>query len=1047
MVLSADELLQLCWGDTPYGDNPLHKTIAQIRGVLGDNAKRPLFIETIRMRGYRTVAEVRYPQALAPAQTWIDQSPFRGLQAFDAAHAEVFFGRSGAIAQCVASIQAGVAAGNAMTLLLGASGSGKSSLMEAGVLPLLQHGTDALRVASATTFDLAEASDHGLLTVLASALLDWQLDQHSVFPDASSATLGERLRHDLPALLGELGAALDRTAAPAQSCRLAVFIDRFEVLFASARITDDARAQLLAVLDNFARSRRIVVILACRNDFYPRIVQCQELMECKAHGGHVDLRPPVRSDIAQMIRGPAAAAQLRFGVDASGVSLDDALCDSAAGNPDILPLLQYTLQELYRLRSADGELGFAALHQLGGVDGAIGQRAEEVVSALTEGQRAALPRVLSLLVALADSGEAVVSGRSPWSSLRGAAEHELVSALVESRLFVAELVGDEPGFGVAHEALLRRWPRVTQWIDTHRSALQVRKRISVLAARWDDEGRSDDLLLPRGRQLDEAQALAHSGMFELSAAEAKLIEKSRRKARWRERRATTAIVLIAGLAIAAATLGFSEAAAKRIAQVRRAEAEGLMEFMLGEFATKLRPLARLDLLDSVSAKAMEYLSGSQSDELTPASLTHRAKALQVIGEVRIARGDATAAVDALGAARHILEAQLDARRPQRGVLTELGVNAFWLGQLYLNQGDWPQAELFFKAYRDYSDRVHQLDPDDVDAWIEQSYAHSSLGALANKRGDMRGAAAEFLQSISLKTRALQRKPGDRPLTADLANSLSWQGSAQESLGDLTQAAALYERELALVDSLHQAMPGEALWTSRYANALLHRAGVALVRGDDAAALADYRRALQLYQPLLREQPDNRDWLANQISASLQQYRIMTRGGQSRPVLAALQPLAEHIGALVREDPHSARWIKLEAAAAQTAAAALLELGQAPQAGAALARALPRLLQLQAKNAADVDTRKVLAHAYLVQADVERARGDAGSARQACLLAHDLLQRDAPDSTDFRLLDPWVQAGHCLGQGATVNAAKKRLADMGYRQTAYVNYLNHHPSGE
>ncbi|WP_395398938.1 transcriptional regulator [Pseudoduganella sp. UC29_106] len=677
-VIPAEELLQACWGSNELGDNPVHKAITQLRRALGDSSTDPRYIETIRKRGYRAIATVVEAAEAAPVG-WTGGSPFRGLEAFQENHAAIFFGRVTATAHLRAIATAQAAAGCAMALVLGPSGSGKTSLVRAGLLPQLTEGVarpdEPIVLSSNTYLDCADLGGSNLFQCLAAALLDAELDNQPLFDGESAATLGRRLAQDAAGV----GADVASRAGP--KLRIAVFVDRLEAIFRSPAAE---RTAFVDALETLARSGGMLVVMACRNDFYPDIVALPSLMALKARGGHYDLTTPDGADIAQIVRQPARAAQLTFEQDAkSGASLDDVLCDAARGSPDTLPLLQYCLNELYRLRSDDGVLRFDAFHELGGIEGAIGIRAEQVVAALKPEQVAALPHVLSLLVNIGDEQAAVTARRSPWSLLRSDAEKELVRAMVEARLFVSELAGDVPSFGVAHEALLRRWPRVADWIERYRHALQLRTRLSGQATRWVASRRARDLLIPRGSQVSQAAELLTLEDFSLAPLEAEYVRASIARARLGERIRNAVVGLIALLAILATTLGLMARSAQRDAEHNRSEAEGLMTYMLGDFVEKLRPIGKLALLDDISKKAMDYLGKPGDSDASEATLIQRARALRIIGEVNMSRSR-------LDEARASWTTGLEIMRKlgsgqDRVLLREHGITAFLLGQYHLSQ--------------------------------------------------------------------------------------------------------------------------------------------------------------------------------------------------------------------------------------------------------------------------------------------------------------------------------------------------------------------------
>lgn len=1041
-VLSSDELLTQCWGSTVSGDSPLHKTIAQLRRALGDSASKPRYIETIRMRGYRTVAPLDF--SVAPGtghKRWHAGSPFRGLLAFDEAHAEVFFGRDDAIRQLVEAAGAQVRTGLSLLLVLGPSGSGKTSLVQAGLLPALQRAqADAEpAIVASTTFDVFDQGRQTLFTALAGALLDLQWEDRWAFTGENAVALGARLETSCTGVIAELEATLPRQARP--GARFAIFIDRFEALFNPTRIAEPERLAFLQTLEQLARSKVALIVVACRNDFYPSIAQYRLLTEGKRHGAHVDLEPPGVRDIAQMIRRPAAAAGLAFGTDpVSGAGLDEVLCASAAGSPEALPMLQYCLEELYRMRNGENELGFDAFHRLGELEGAIGQRAEAAVLAMDEGQRDSLPHIMSLVTVLSSDGVNVSSQRAPWTSLRDEAARQAVLALIEARLFVSDLLAGTPVFGIAHDAILRRWPRMTDWIAAHRGALAVRGRLAQHAARWRDAGRPADLLLPGGTLLDEARSLRQDGVWSLTPHELELIDVSARRARQRERARKWAAILIVSLAALAMVLGTGAMLANRAAEQRRVAAEALLDFMLGDFSDKLRPLGKLDLLESVSGKALQFLRGSDGKDLSHAALTLRAKGLQIIGEVSRSRGLSQQALDAFVEAHKILNRQRSLAPRDLQVLKNLGDNAYWQAQIHKDRNDWDAAERALGDYLDFANQLNRVETDNPAWWVEQSYAHNNLGALAHMRGNPALAASQFAASIALKRRALARMPDAADVAAELADSYSWLASARETLGELGEAERLYGQEMALVLELCARFSDEPMWIYRQVRALQHRAAIALALGRDADALRDFDEAKGRFAPLVVRDPNNRAWQVELANMEQERLRIVARASGAESLLPQLMQTHAVLQAALAMDPKNGAWARREAIARSRLGLALAARDTA-RANAAIDGAVASLRALATANPGDLANRLALVEGLLLSASVKSLDENKRLTLLKCQQAYGMIAADARVSRNYQILDPWVRVNYCLQNQESAKNGVQRLQAIGYRDSSFVLFTH------
>ncbi|MFB2732452.1 nSTAND1 domain-containing NTPase [Shewanella mangrovisoli] len=862
-VVSSDEIVSHCWPGVDTGDNPLHKIINQLRRALGDSATESRYIETIRKRGYRTLAEVRFPvghEASATPQTWQGGSPFPGLQAYSANYADVFFGRSEQISTLLNRISQQIQFGRAFCLILGPSGSGKSSLINAGVLPNLMaaNGFNGVGVVAHSSLDFADVSKGQLLTVLASAMLDWELNDSPVFEGMSADTLAAKLEQDPQSIVDICKQSLKNQtyATP----RFALFIDRLEVLLSSPLFSDSERSAFIKLLERLATSHAVLILSACRNDFYPLLVNYPSLMAGKARGAHFDLAPPTRTELLQMIRLPAVAANLTWEIDSdTAMPLDEMLCSDAASNPDALPMLQYTLQALYLQRSDDDKLLVSEYRTLGGIEGAIGKNAEQAISHLTEAEKASLPRILSLLVTLREDEKSITSRTARWSQLQSAAETALVQAMVDSRLFVSHLQNGEPCFSIAHEALLRRWPRATAWISEHNDSLSIKSRLQHLSQRWLSEAKHSAYLLAEGKPLKEAQSLRQNPLFDLDERETDFIAASNKRAtmlRW-TRRITVALLCV--LTLTSVIMSVRSIEAEKLAQQKRLAAEDLLGFMVGDFADKMRGIGRMDLLDGISNKALEYFTdfSSQDDEkyLSFDARFQHGQTLEAMGEVAYSRNKIDEARSALLAAQEKMLPLLELQPENLALLKTLGANAFWLGQIEYDDRKWESVEPFFELYLQYSQKMYSLAPDDKDALMELSYAYNSLGSLFMRQQDFTEAKPKFEESLRLKLIANQQDQNNAQLQADIADTRSWLASATSATGDFFSAI-----------SIHVQLQSELQKTSlnpysldRLASSYFLLADLLKYQNNESQALVKAQQGLIAIKRALEQDPQNDTW--------------------------------------------------------------------------------------------------------------------------------------------------------------------------------------------
>jgi len=361
------------------------------------------------------------------APRWLEE-PYRGLEVFDVEHATIFHGRDEETCDLLQRLRDQEQAGCASVVIVGASGSGKSSLARAGVAATLTHHAYDERVKEwrAVTFvpslAVAASPDSGestLFTSLTTALAE-QLPELRSSATALDDIASGLMKDAALTVKLSIAPAFARAAETARGVvRVLLVVDQMEELWTDRRITAEDRERFLEAIEALAASGHIAVLATLRSDFYPHAQLSAAFLRLKGERGHFDLLPPGTGALHRLITEPARLAGLRFERDErTSRTLDEVILQDASRDPAALPLLQYALSELYRQRDeATRTLTFAAYERLGGVEGALGQRAAVIFNGLPTDARAALPEILPLLVTVDVGGEQTARRRAPLSDL------------------------------------------------------------------------------------------------------------------------------------------------------------------------------------------------------------------------------------------------------------------------------------------------------------------------------------------------------------------------------------------------------------------------------------------------------------------------------------------------------------------------------------------------------------------------------------------------------------------------------------------------------
>lgn len=1046
-VVSAEQLLIEVWRGTFYGDNPVQKTIAELRRRLGDSSRAPRYIETIRRRGYRLIAEVVFADGYRPGASvpgsWSGDQPYIGLKSFAAEHAPLFFGRSRVIAEVLAALRMQSDSGRSLVLISGSSGCGKTSLVEAGVVPLLTQagGFQGRQALSVARLDLARCRGGDLESALVDALGQWRLQQREVFVRGELPIDAAAWKAQRCAVKARIEDAFTRhregqSRAAAQSFLLLV-VDHLEAAVAGPAWSEEEQRSLGAALSALCGCPRVAVLAVTRSDFYPRLIDSlPELAELKAGHGQIDLLPPRPGEIAQIIRAPAALAGIHFDVDVdSGARLDDVLRDAAAGQPDALPLLAHALHALHESRLSGGLMSFECYRAFGGLEGALAHRAEHSFQTLPAAAQSRLGAVLAALTVVSIDSAATTARRARRECFPDKPANQLIDAFVDVRLFVAELSNGEPVFGVAHEALLRQWPRAARWIADNRELLQARERLRESARRWADDERSPDLLLNPGRPLDEARRVLRRVPAQLEPCERAFVLASESAHRRRRRRRWGSLAALSASLAAALLLGFQAYDARVENSHRRSQAQNLVGFMLEEQTDRLRPLGNLDLLDNLSQAALGYLQSLPEADLRAPELISRSQALRTLGEVQMGKARFDDARRAFEAAARATQAAERLAPSSVDVLAETGRTAYWLGYLDFRERRLDRAELHWAAYLRSSEAWLARAPGDREARLELSYALSNLGTLAQRHRQLDRAADLFTRSLTIKQALLIEQPNDHGLEYELIDSLSWLSATREAQGQLERAAADYEAQLRMLRGLVEREPTADAWRRRLATSLLRSSSLALDRGHLRTAYTQAEESRAVLLELTTQRPENQEWRRDLGHAQAQAGWISMHVGETARARRELEAAHQTLLPLMQLQDALPEWELLDAVVRLRSLQASAErvLPQAIDPIVADLEALHGRLPKDAKIAA------ALAQALAWRGDLRQDEGALDAARSDWLRGRALLSA-AGDVSDRRLLDLRVRLYTRLGDREQVRADLAQLEAMGYRHPDFLEFL-------
>jgi len=421
------------------------------------------------------------------APTWDESKPpFPGLRAFSPKEALIFYGRGREIDELISKLSE---SGCRLMAVVGASGTGKSSLVAAGLLPALKKNAipgseDWIWL----RFTPGEVGNNPFMALANSFKQTIERDGQLL------RDVAKNLEADASKLKELLSMALEGKPEWAE---VLIFIDQFEEFF--SLVDSKYQDAFVNFLELVLKTERLRTVVTLRADFYHRCMEWPVLDRLLAEG-HYPLLAPRMGALHEMINRPAERAGLQF-----EEGLAQRILDDTGTEPGALALMAFALFELWNESKEDGRsLTYAAYQSFNGVHGAIGKRAEDTFKNL-EGEKTVLEAALDLvfrkLVEVDERGVATRRRALLSQITDGTTAETLVRAMTDARLLVTSQrekdsqgekdsrgKNDEAMVEVAHEAIFTNWPRLSEWIDDHAGELRTCRSLTRAARDWQDAG-------------------------------------------------------------------------------------------------------------------------------------------------------------------------------------------------------------------------------------------------------------------------------------------------------------------------------------------------------------------------------------------------------------------------------------------------------------------------------------------------------------------------------------------------------------------------------
>ena len=510
-------------------------------------------------------------------------------------------------------------------------------------------------------------------------------------------------------------------------------------------------------------------------------------------------------------------------------------------------------------------------------------------------------------------------------------------------------------------------------------------------------------------------------------------ELKQRDLRRRHRRLASLTVLSVVIASTTAVLAVTATIARNEADLRRQQAEELIDFMLGDLHENLREIRRLDLYKGIGEHAMEYFAALGDLDESDRSLSQRAKNLRQIGEVMQEQGDLEAAFEAYAESQRIA-LELSRRipdDPERQI--DLANSAHYVGFLHWERGELPEARRQFELVLPIVNKLRAQYPASTRWLIESAYAYTNLGRVLELEGSYDEALDVYRNVMEFNRKLTELEPDNPEWRLELGFAHNNLGKLVATLGLLEDARFHYSQDLSIKAQLTEEFPDHVVWRSDLAVSRYFLGRLLVITSDLNEGMEHLRTAHNTFLELSRFDPDQTVYVARRASIERDLARGLLR--QQQPDSAA-DLIDSSIGLyhdLLSADSNQVPWRRGLVSAQLFAVELQRGQGRIDEATAMLEEVSKGVALLVEKEPSSLESRRLAIYSEILRARL-LSDNNAAEASVAVSSAEAQLHQYFSDSADPMVLKLWAEAHLLAGRENDADSIRQRLWDMGVRGT-------------